>query len=112
MKVCIDGGKPMPRVSAYTKIDPAEKERVKRHEFSTVIPVTVLQALYEGPQTFTASDLAARAGVYKSNIYRWLYTFEKIGWVERYETIRTVGPREQVWRRVHRLQPIEPSGGM
>lgn len=102
----------MPRISAYQKLDPALKARVARHEISTVIPVRLLTALFTGPQTFTAEDLAQRANVRRSNIYRWLHTLEEIGWVERHDTIRTMGPREQVWRRIHKLQPLERPGGV
>ena len=99
----------MPRISAYLKLDPALKARVARHEISTVIPARLLSAFFTGPETFTAEDLAQRANVKRSSVYRWIHTLEEMGWVEpsTIETIRTLGPRERVWRRVHKLQPLQ-----
>lgn len=99
----------MPRISKYVKVDPLRKASIARHETSSVIPVRVWKALYEGPQTFTADDLAQRSESRPSSIYRWLYAMEEQGWVERYDVLRSIGPRETIWRRVHHLHPLEPT---
>lgn len=90
---------PRPRPDAPLEL----KARVRRHEVSTVIPVSVLGAFFEGPSRFTADDLARRSGVRLSSIYRWIYTMEELGWAERYDAVRTRGARRQVWRRIKGL---------
>ena len=78
-----------------------------QHETRT-ISVHLLKILYEGPPVFTAKQLAEASGLQPSNVYRRLYTLEKMGWVERIgRRTGEAGSPETVWKRVHRLAPIE-----